>query len=277
MGVADLPIELLKALRIKPSENSNTETDSQITSRSATSTGTGSSLNPSSLASSNIEVTASPSSSQSSLISPSITHSAQKVPSISSQGLDEAISNIPKPSSNPPKQQLDVSNSRGSHRKSMGHVLGDSRSRSSSRERSSLDSSAHRPLSASQAGHISLDAAIGGGKGIGRIVGAGLKSPMDFTLGLARGFHNAPKLYGDDSVRHPDKVTGIQSGLKAAGKVRFRQDASFFVLALIHGRDLVLVYMTVYRASIRNRSTEPSRKVWRASSKVSVKGLGAYY
>lgn len=42
---------------------------------------------------------------------------------------------------------------------------------------------------------------------------------MDFTLGLARGFHNAPKLYGDESVRQADKVTGLQSGLKAAGKV----------------------------------------------------------
>jgi len=42
---------------------------------------------------------------------------------------------------------------------------------------------------------------------------------MDFTLGLARGFHNAPKLYGDDTVRPQEKVTDLQSGLKAAGKV----------------------------------------------------------
>lgn len=83
--------------------------------------------------------------------------------------------------------------------------------------------SLHRSLSGnSQAGQISLDAALGAGKGIGRIVGAGLKSPMDFTLSLARGFHNAPKLYGDESVRHADKITGIQSGLKAAGKVRHK-------------------------------------------------------
>jgi hypothetical protein len=51
------------------------------------------------------------------------------------------------------------------------------------------------------------------------MVGAGLKSPMDFTLGLARGFHNAPKLYGDNTVRPQEKVTDFQSGLKAAGKV----------------------------------------------------------
>jgi hypothetical protein len=42
---------------------------------------------------------------------------------------------------------------------------------------------------------------------------------MDFTLGIARGFHNAPKLYGDDTVRPQAKVTDFQSGLKAAGKV----------------------------------------------------------
>jgi hypothetical protein len=42
---------------------------------------------------------------------------------------------------------------------------------------------------------------------------------MDFTMGLARGFHNAPKLYGDDTVRPQERVTDLQSGLKAAGKV----------------------------------------------------------
>ena len=42
---------------------------------------------------------------------------------------------------------------------------------------------------------------------------------MDFTLSIARGFHNAPKLYGDDTVRQADKITDLQTGLKAAGKV----------------------------------------------------------
>jgi hypothetical protein len=64
-----------------------------------------------------------------------------------------------------------------------------------------------------------LDNAVGAGKGIARIVGAGLKSPMDFTLGVARGFHNAPKLYGDDTVRPQAKVTDFPSGVKAATKV----------------------------------------------------------
>ncbi|KFY41168.1 hypothetical protein V494_03176 [Pseudogymnoascus sp. VKM F-4513 (FW-928)] len=65
---------------------------------------------------------------------------------------------------------------------------------------------------------ITLESAIGASKGISRVVGAGMKSPVDFTLGLARGFHNAPKLYGDDTVRPQERVTDFQSGLKAAGK-----------------------------------------------------------
>lgn len=66
---------------------------------------------------------------------------------------------------------------------------------------------------------ITLESAIGAGKGVSRIIEAGMKSPLDFTLSLARGFHNAPKLYGDDTVRPSEKVTDFQSGLKAAGKV----------------------------------------------------------
>ena len=220
MGIADLPIELLRALRIKPSENSSIEASTQAPSQSATSVGDKSSLNTASLASSSVEdVVGSPSSSQTSLISPSATASAPKPPSISSQRLDEGRPSSPATSSLSSKQHADPPVSGPNHRKSMGQILGGSRSRSASREGSSLDSSVHRSSSATQAGHISLEAAVGGGKGIGRFIGAGIKSPMDFTLGLARGFHNAPKLYGDETVRRPDKVTGIQSGLKAAGKV----------------------------------------------------------
>ncbi|KAI9677161.1 MAG: hypothetical protein M1829_002735 [Trizodia sp. TS-e1964] len=65
---------------------------------------------------------------------------------------------------------------------------------------------------------VTFETALGAGKGVGRIVQTSLKSPMDFTLALARGFHNAPKLYGDTTVRQADKVTDLQSGLKTAGK-----------------------------------------------------------
>lgn len=40
---------------------------------------------------------------------------------------------------------------------------------------------------------------------------------MDLSLAIAQGFHNAPRLYGDSTVRTPPRISGIQSGLKAAG------------------------------------------------------------
>lgn len=110
--------------------------------------------------------------------------------------------------------------STSSRTNSMAQALSGDLARPGSGKRSS--SGSPRPeqrRSLSNSGQISLEAALGAGKGVGRIVGAGLKSPMDFTLSLARGFHNAPKLYGDKSVRPQEKITGIQSGLRAAGKV----------------------------------------------------------
>jgi hypothetical protein len=63
-----------------------------------------------------------------------------------------------------------------------------------------------------------LERAFGAGKSVNTIVTTGVKSPMNFCLGLARGFRNAPKLYNDDTVRKPDKVSSFESGLKVAGK-----------------------------------------------------------
>ena len=38
-------------------------------------------------------------------------------------------------------------------------------------------------------------------------------------MNVAKGFHNVPRLYGEE-VRKVDKVTDLQSGLKTAAKVR---------------------------------------------------------
>ncbi|ROV88824.1 hypothetical protein VSDG_08998 [Cytospora chrysosperma] len=69
---------------------------------------------------------------------------------------------------------------------------------------------------------FNVEAALGLGlettKGISRIVETGFKSPMNFTMGLAKGFRNAPKLYNDDTVRKQEKVTGIGSGFMLAWK-----------------------------------------------------------
>ncbi|KAI1415006.1 glycosyltransferase family 1 protein [Hypoxylon sp. FL1857] len=63
-----------------------------------------------------------------------------------------------------------------------------------------------------------MERAIGAGKSINNIVVTGMKSPMNFALGLARGFRNAPTLYNDDTVRPVERVTDFTSGLKVAGK-----------------------------------------------------------
>ncbi|RPA72901.1 UDP-Glycosyltransferase/glycogen phosphorylase [Ascobolus immersus RN42] len=56
-----------------------------------------------------------------------------------------------------------------------------------------------------------------GAEAVEQIVTAGIKSPRDFNLALARGFHNAPLLYGD-TIRPPEHITGIQSGVRAAAR-----------------------------------------------------------
>ncbi|KAI9897231.1 hypothetical protein N3K66_008253 [Trichothecium roseum] len=54
--------------------------------------------------------------------------------------------------------------------------------------------------------------------GVGRTAYAIAKAPVDLSMALAQGFHNAPRLYGDDTVRRPTRVTGVRSGLRAARK-----------------------------------------------------------
>lgn len=53
-------------------------------------------------------------------------------------------------------------------------------------------------------------------EGVGKSAQAIATAPIDLSVALAQGFHNAPRLYGDDTVRRPTRVTGIRSGLRAA-------------------------------------------------------------
>lgn len=53
------------------------------------------------------------------------------------------------------------------------------------------------------------------GHGFKKTGAAILKSPMYFTLAVTQGFHNAPRLYGDETVRRPPRVTGFHSGIRA--------------------------------------------------------------
>lgn len=63
-----------------------------------------------------------------------------------------------------------------------------------------------------------LEKVLDTGKSINNIIATGVKSPMNFCMGLARGFRNAPNLYNDDTIRPTEKVTSFGSGLKVAGK-----------------------------------------------------------
>ncbi|KAE8441968.1 hypothetical protein EG329_004135 [Mollisiaceae sp. DMI_Dod_QoI] len=55
-------------------------------------------------------------------------------------------------------------------------------------------------------------------KGFGRIVKAAVQSPMELSMSITEGFHNAPKLWGDDTVRPQQQVNDFKSGAKAVGK-----------------------------------------------------------
>ncbi|KAJ9635308.1 hypothetical protein H2204_005869 [Knufia peltigerae] len=55
-------------------------------------------------------------------------------------------------------------------------------------------------------------------KGFGRFLTTAVQTPMEVTMGLTRGFHNMPKLWGDDTVRPQERVTDFKSGAVAAGK-----------------------------------------------------------
>jgi UDP:flavonoid glycosyltransferase YjiC (YdhE family) len=221
MGVADFPVAALKALRIHPdAAPKKTATDPQSTSEESPSE-----QQSSQPGSSNRELTASTSSRSDS--------PARGASAGASFNLDESFAKMGSPHLTA-EGKTDGEKSRSSSLAAalqgrLGNQLrprsgsrSGSTSRSSSPHRTNTNQSQASTQSQSQGGETNLreviDAAFGTSKGVSRIVGAGFKSPMDFTHALAKGFHNAPKLYGDESVRKPDKITDFRSGLRAATK-----------------------------------------------------------
>ncbi|KAK5941179.1 hypothetical protein PMZ80_006456 [Knufia obscura] len=55
-------------------------------------------------------------------------------------------------------------------------------------------------------------------KGLGRSLKAFVQTPMEVSVSLTKGFHNMPKLWGDDTVRPQEQVSDLKSGAMAAGK-----------------------------------------------------------
>ncbi|KAL8973577.1 MAG: hypothetical protein Q9197_002176 [Variospora fuerteventurae] len=66
--------------------------------------------------------------------------------------------------------------------------------------------------------NLALDIAADAGTGLAQTGEALARVPMDLSLAIAQGFHNAPRLYGDTTVRTPHRITGMKSGLRAAGE-----------------------------------------------------------
>lgn len=250
MGVADFPIEIFRAVKkqkeasTKPKEEPQNQSSSGSNFNSVTPASASRSQSQLDLADeANSEYFPETSSSQTSF---KVSYENSERPS--SDSIETPLTSIASPTS--------------SHGASLGHesslkqalrgTLSRSGSRSNSRERrpGSRDDSPSRSKREFDPSKLTLDHAIGASKGVSRIVGAGLKSPMDFTLGLARGFHNAPKLYGDDTVRPQEKVTDFQSGLKAAGKVCRFFRLGYRVLKLY--RNSVMASMMESRASLRS-------------------------
>ena len=64
---------------------------------------------------------------------------------------------------------------------------------------------------------LAQDLAEDTGQGFIKTGEALAKAPMDLSLAIAQGFHNAPRLYGDSTVRTPPRISGFHSGLRAAG------------------------------------------------------------
>jgi hypothetical protein len=79
-------------------------------------------------------------------------------------------------------------------------------------ERQSLKSASGKSFDVLQSSGIHLS------KGGGRFVRTFVQIPVDISVGLTKGFHNFPKLWGDETVRRQEKISGVKSGFVAAGK-----------------------------------------------------------
>jgi hypothetical protein len=206
MGVADFPVEIFRAFKSKSDRNAG----KKASTAEASGAGTPVTRNDSQL---------------------TLSDSRDITPKVSFDGMSDATAVDSESMSLESSERLGIFSTGGNSPLSSTTSLGQDnsvrRAPSGNLSRSSSNDRKSDPNTSSTAGEsqererskVTLSSAIGASKGVSRIVGAGLKSPMDFTLGLARGFHNAPKLYGDDTVRPTERVTGFQSGLKAAGKV----------------------------------------------------------
>lgn len=236
MGVADFPIATLKVLAIHPdapkSKKSKKKTEGgEESSASTTPSGGASSMtlvssNAGSTPRDSIEAPSTPTTPGSKIFSEPEELSRESTVPLSTVNSGSDVSSVRSPRgsslANAMRDLPEASRPRSRSRAG-------SPARHSSQSHSRHGSTASRPkaehhqtwseAALADATPDALDTAFGTGKGVSKIVGAGLKSPMDLLMGVSKGFHNLPKLYGEE-VRQTGRVTGIKSGLQTAGKVR---------------------------------------------------------
>lgn len=228
MGVADMPIQTLKLLNIHPDARANKKGKSKASGDDATYIGesadngrptAGRSATGTSNVSANSSSSNFPSRQSSDEKNAAGSPDAPGTPSHRSTFMSQAFAESAGRSRSPSRDRV---RSLAPHACEVVDRLGHNQRGSST---SGADSATKDGTTSPKAGknkpdiNESMDSAIDTGKGLARIVGAGFRSPMDFSLGVAKGLHNVPKLYGAE-VRQVDKVTDLQSGLRTAAKVR---------------------------------------------------------
>jgi hypothetical protein len=243
MGVADFPIATLKALAIHPDSGKGkgkdkakdgdkaTSENSSTTALTATTSSTSVDQSRSSIFS---EIAASTPPTTPGMLTPTVSKESRPEDALTRESSATSIGSLATVTSAERSSRDSVRSPRGgSMAEAFRNLPEGSRPRSASRGRSPSSSHHRRSSSMSKKpSHTStwtegthspgpdlLDTAYGTGKGISKISGSLLKSPMDLLLGVSKGFHNMPKLYGEE-VRQTDRVTGIKSGFRVAGKVR---------------------------------------------------------
>jgi hypothetical protein len=237
MGVADMPIQTLKLLNIHPDSRAAKKGKDKVSGDDATSTGESSRVGrPSAL---RTATNTSASSGSNGGIPPDVqSQHARNIedstavdspdtpgtPTHRSAFMSQAFADSAQGSRSPSRDRArHLSPDQFSHRRRASSI-------SAAELRSNSGTSSAAPAAAAGPGLAeSVETAVDTGKGLARIIGAGFKSPMDFSLNVAKGFHNVPKLYGAE-VRQVDKVTDFQSGLRTAAKVQSPRPKSELLL-----------------------------------------------
>ena len=126
------------------------------------------------------------------------------------------------------------------------------------------------------ASKFALENVTGHRNSAARMIVSGLKLPMDFALYVAKGFHNAPRLYGDDTVRPLRKIDGLKTGLEASGRVVLYFSIVYSFKANT-SRNLLSVSTTAFLELLASRFEAPKKMVFLDLWKVWGKALEALF